>query len=364
VAQGDRSELVTSVPEPSQISTDARTIAVNILLALALIILIGFPADIFNSTLAENYDEITGWFRFRRRPFAGFERRFDALPTFLRLAVYGLLGAILYGLLDPHFGFNRASLILVLGLLVALATISTVLDLLRNAYLVRSVGKNGRLKAFPIGLAMGAILVFFSRVGHFHPGYVFGIFTALAFEDELYDEEDGRGLAIASVGLLALAVGALVLRVPVAHLAERSHANFVVLVLEAALATMWIAGIQAIVWGLIPMRFLYGQKVLAWSRPGWLAIYGTGMALFVHTLLHPGMGLYGTSSQASLWSVLLLFIVFAVFSACFWAYFRFRRPRPPEPPRVVGDRPAYGTPRTDALVGEGAPSRFDHPPPR
>jgi hypothetical protein len=264
------------------------------------------------------------------------------------------MGSILYGLLDPNFGLNRPSVILVLGLLVAIASISVVLDLLRIRFHHRVTRKHARLKAFPLGLVMAAILVFFSRIGHFHPGYVFGVFTALAFEDELHDEEDGRGLAVAGVALLAVALLALFLRGPVDHLAGDAGANFFVLVIDAALATLWIAGIQAVVWGLIPIKFMYGQKVLAWSKWGWFAIYGTGMLLFVHTLLHPGMGLYGNAAEASLFSVTMLFLGFGAFSLCFWGYFRFRKPRPPTFEPVAGDR---------NLVSGGAVSRFDRLPP-
>ncbi|MDP1804798.1 MAG: FGLLP motif-containing membrane protein [Acidimicrobiales bacterium] len=342
----EQSELVTAVPTPADISTDPETIAANVLLAIALILLIGFPADIFNATLLDNYDEIRGWFRFGRRrreaAMARAEDWFDRLPTPLRLGTFGLMGSVLYGLLDPNFGFNRPSLILVLGLLLAIATISTVLDLLRVRYHHRVTRKHSRLKAYPLGLVMAAILVFFSRIGDFHPGYVFGVFTALAFEDELYDEEDGRGLAVAGVGLLVVALLALFLRGPVDQLAGANGASFYVLVIDAALATLWIAGIQAVIWGLIPIKFMYGQKVLAWSKWGWLAIYGTGMLLFVHTLLHPGMGLYGNAAEASLFSVTLLFLGFGAFSLCFWAYFRFRRPRPPKFEPVAGERTLVG----------------------
>ena len=124
--------------------------------------------------------------------------------------------------------------------------------------------------------------------------------------------------------------------------------------IDAALATLWIAGIQAVIWGLIPIKFMYGQKVLAWNKWGWFAIYGTGMLLFVHTLLHPGMGLYGNASEASLFSVTVLFLGFGAFSLCFWGYFRFRKPRPPKFEPVAGDR---------TLVSGGAVSRFDRLPP-
>lgn len=114
------------------------------------------------------------------------------------------------------------------------------------------------------------------------------------------------------------------------RLAGEDGAGFFFLVLDAALATLWIAGIQAVIWGLIPISFMYGKKVLTWSKAGWLAIYGTGMLLFVHTLLRPGLGLFGNAADASLFSVTLLFLSFGAFSLLFWAYFRFRRPRRPK----------------------------------
>ena len=38
-------------------------VATNALLALALVLLMPFPGELFNRTLDEHYDEVTGWFR-------------------------------------------------------------------------------------------------------------------------------------------------------------------------------------------------------------------------------------------------------------------------------------------------------------
>ncbi len=330
--KGDRSLLSKGIRSADEVSTDLKTIAINLMLAAALILLIGFPADLFNATLLSNYDEVRGWFRFGHRAVAGFERRFDALPTSLRLATFGFLGAVLYGFLDPNFGFNRGSAVTVVGLLAALGTISFVLDHLRNVYLGRTIGTVGQLKAYPIGLIVAAILVLASRLAHFQPGYVFGVFTGLAFQEELSERHDGKGLAVGSVGVLAVAIIALLLRAPIDNWASEPNAGFGVLVLDAALATLWLAGVGAIVWGLVPLKFFYGEVLKAWSFWAWLAIWGTGSFLFVHTLLQPQLGLYGTADRTSFFSVTVLFLSFGAFSVAFWAYFRFRRPRPVQGP--------------------------------
>ena len=41
-------------------------------------------------------------------------------------------------------------------------------------------------------------------------------------------------------------------------------------------------------------------------------------------MLHPEQGYYGSSKDASLVSVLILFIGFGLFSVLFWGYFRYR----------------------------------------
>ena len=85
-----------------------------------------------------------------------------------------------------------------------------------------------------------------------------------------------------------------------------------------------MAGLGAIVFGLAPIRFFYGDQVKKWSRTIWWLIYVVGMLLFVHTLLHPVRGFYGKTDGANLAKVLALFISFAVFSVLFWGYYRYR----------------------------------------
>ncbi len=50
-----------AVPLASQASRDPSTVGVSALVALLLLILLGFAAEIFNNTLEAHYDVITGW---------------------------------------------------------------------------------------------------------------------------------------------------------------------------------------------------------------------------------------------------------------------------------------------------------------
>ncbi|MCU1455677.1 MAG: hypothetical protein JWN46_3823, partial [Acidimicrobiales bacterium] len=333
VSRSQRSTLVSSVATPRNVSRRARQIAVNALLAALIVLLIAFPSHVFNSTLGDNYDEIVGWVRPSQARVLRARRFWSGLPSSVSVGGLALAGAVLYGFLDPRFGLSAASLALVLGLTAALIVMTAVVDVARARYLRRRLGVHSYVRGYPGGLLVAMLLVAFSRVAHFNPGYVFGVFTALNFSGPVDERDDGRAVARASMWAFGLAVAAWFAWEPVSRAALRPHPSFGVLVLDAALATMWVAGVQGLVFGLLPLRFLAGEKVVAWSRRGWAAIYLVGTFAFVHTMLNPGAAARG--SRRSILPALLLFVAFGVASVAFWAFFRFRTPAsslPYQPP--------------------------------
>ncbi len=326
-----RSAFVKSVPDPTQLKLTLGTFIESALLTLLLILLILFPAEMFNSTLASNYNEVSGWFKMPRlRRFVNFLKR---LPSVVALIAFAAVGAVINSQLSPDFGFNPASLALLLGIFITLVITSVVYDLFRALYLKRRFGLRSKLRTHVIGLMIGAILVLASRLANFVPGYIYGIFTALTFAGkDPSDKQDGEGLAVATIGLVALAALGWFAWIPVKAAATQAGADFPVLVLDATLSSLWVTALIAVVFGLAPIRFFYGEQVKKWNKTGWTIIYAIGVGLFAFTLLQGGI--YGTSNKTSLISVLTLFIGFGAFSLLFWGYFRYRhlwRHTPDEP---------------------------------
>jgi hypothetical protein len=320
-----RSAFARSVSGPSEVSTTLKDIGVSALLALLLVLLIVFPADLFNSTLMANYKEIHTWFKFPR--WHQFTSHFRRVPTHVSVLVFASIGALINSQLSPDFGLNRGSAALILGILCTLLTCSLVYDLARATYLKKRFNAPSKLRTHAHGLGISALMVVLSRLSHFLPGYLYGIFTGLVPMRKISDEQDGEGLTFASITFLLLALGGWLAWEPVKAAASVDGAGFDVLVLDAYLASLWVSALGAIVFGLIPLRYMYGEQVKKWSTPGWALIYGLGMALFVHTVLHPERGFYGRSDEVSFMSVLLLFGGFGLFSVAFWAYFRYRPAR-------------------------------------
>ena len=110
---------------------------------------------------------------------------------------------------------------------------------------------------------------------------------------------------------------------PVAEAAARPHPGTGTLFLDAALSTLWVSGLQAVLFGLLPLRFLAGEKVVRWSRWGWLALYGSALFLFVQAVVRPGDGEGAATSSTTAWSMFGLVSVFCLLAVVAWAWFRF-----------------------------------------
>ncbi|MEA2535178.1 MAG: hypothetical protein QOJ93_2989 [Actinomycetota bacterium] len=318
-----RSAFATSVPEARQVSTRPRTVLNSLLVTAGLVLLIVFPADLFNATLDENYDEVRSWFGLGPRSSKA-ER---PLRQALALAGFIAFGGVLYGFLDPHFGLNLSSLALALGLSVALALITIVFRLPFLLHSKQHHGEWARLKVLPGTAVMAVACVGLSRLLGFLPGYLYGLIAGLEFRREA-DDTTGRLTSLAALTILILGLVTWAARAPVAAAAARAGAGFWVVAADACLAAIFVAGLTTLVFSLIPLRFLEGTKVTRWSRKAWVALFAAGLFAFVHILLQqPSSGYVGHTQSNQKWVVIALFVGFGLFSVAFWAYFRFRPAR-------------------------------------
>jgi len=285
--------------------------------------------------LREHHHRFTGKGRFRSW-VERVEARIHALPLPVLFVGFTALGALIYGLLDPHFGFNQTTLLMLSAIFFGLVLISFAHEYVRAWYVKRFLHMPAHFETFPLGLALAVILVFFSRLAHFQPGYVFGVVAGVAFRGDIDERQDGKSLAVASFATLMLAVFTWIVWIPVRDAALLPHPGAVALFFDALLAFVWIFAIQTVVFSLIPMHLLDGERVMKWSRKGWFVLYMAGMFVFVSTLVHPTSEQYGGSADASFGSMLILFLAFTAFAVVLWSWFwvedrRKRRHGGPEP---------------------------------
>jgi hypothetical protein len=333
VAAGRRSSVPGSLVVPSEAFRNLGSRLPQDLLLVALLgLLMIFPAQIFNSTYEDNHERIDrqlARLRLRRRAPTGPPGPADAPPSRnRRLVVFAgcaVIGSLLGGLLDPGLGATTASYALVVGLFAAL-----VLSVLVTAFTgrqFRSVTHHGHgwyLRAIPSALLIAVLCVVVSRVTHFEPGYLYGVLGGAVFATSLDRRSEGRAEVAVSVVALVLALGAWLVFAPVAAAADGTDPGFLLLTTDSFLAALFIGGIEGLLFGLVPLRFLPGYRIRGWNWVAWGAMTAVVLFTFVHVLLMPQAGYLGRSTAASVQLTVALFVAFAVVSGLFWLYFRLR----------------------------------------
>jgi hypothetical protein len=325
-----RSLFPASLRAPREVPTSLGRVLRSAALAMALVLLVGFPAEIFNKTLEENYDEIRSWFD-RRRP----GRRAWRIPQSAQVALFAVLSALLLCLVDPSAAPDRKTVALVLGFLVAVPLMMLYFEQPMEAYYTRVSGLLSTLRVLPLALAVAVACALLSRLAHFQPGYVYGLFAGYAAlrDRRLASAQEGRGVLIGALWALGVSVLAwLVWGASVSRAAAGPHPSFGLLVLDATLSSMFVLGVEGIVFALIPLHFLYGHKLARWSRTTWAIMFGVGVFGWIHILLDTKTEEAGVAPLASM---LILFGAFGAFSVAFWAYFRYR-PRPGQADEPLG----------------------------
>ena len=326
---GQRTDLSRALPGRSQVPFGLISILKSLGLAALLVVLVGFPAEIFNSTLEENYAEVQGWFR-RLRPPARLVRRLR-LPPLAQFAAFCAIAALLSALVDPEVIFHEHAwagkgLLLFVGFVVAIPVTTLVFAAPAEGYLRQVSGGAGRLRALPLALVIAAVFVVVSQAGHFVPGYVYGLIAGygVAQGRKLKGEYEGRAVLIGAALVFALGLLAWIGWEPIRIKAAGAHPAEWVLILDSILSLTVILSLQAIVFGLLPLKFLPGGKLRQWSLRAWIALYGTAAFFFVHLLLLNTEPVTNAQHLHAVTATITLFVAFAVFSTAFWAYFRYR----------------------------------------
>lgn len=314
-----------SIPKPAEISTDPIVLLQSAGLAALLVFLMPFPSQLFNSTLESHEDEVRRWLRLDRvgSAVAGIGAFWASRPGVI---AFTLLAAVLYGFLDPGFGPDLGSLATFMGMLLGIVLVTAAFAV-PTVLAHRRIGDRWSLKVVPVSLLIGVACVVLSRLTGFQPGYLYGLLIGLAFARELSAADEGRATAFGAAIMLIVAFGAWL-----ALGALPDGEAFGLVVARTSLAALMVAGLEGVVFGLLPMRFLPGEPLYAWNRILWGGLLLVGAFAFFHILINPASGYLSDTSRTPLLTVVGLLLGFSLVSIAFWGWFRFRT----EPEEVAG----------------------------
>jgi hypothetical protein len=322
------------VPGLGDLSTNLGVIGTNILLAIIALLCLLVATTIFNSTIKENADTVAVNSRFARawsivhlgdlsledlpRPLA--RTLISMQPVFL-LAATG----IIYGALDPNFGWNESSLVLFIGLIAGITLTTFLFEGGQILFAAKSFHEDAKLQLFPVALAIAAISVFLTRVTAFHPGVIFG-FVGSAVITASSRKREGMIVWIPLVGLFLVSLVALALITPLREWSA-NRTDVWATIPETIAIAVFVGGGQSVLLTLLPMTFNDGAKVWEWSRLAWFALALPAAFIFFHALINPDAG-YADIAQESR-PMIMLGICVAILAASIvvWFYVRIREGR-------------------------------------
>ncbi|MHB8460247.1 MAG: FGLLP motif-containing membrane protein [Candidatus Limnocylindrales bacterium] len=326
-------DLAFVMPGPFDLSLTPTDLARNVGLTLIVILLIGAPTPLFNSTLDANEDEIRRWLRRRLRlegrasPLSRLRGRWSGV------AVYLVVSALLYAFLDPKFPFDDQIVAFGSALLILLvATAASILP--GDRYVTTRYHEHGAPRAALWTLAVAIVCVVVTRLTNAQPGYIYGIIGGFAFTTALTVADHGRMAFRGGVALLGVGVAAWFLRIPFQPVVGQPQDAGIQLV-NRVLEGLFVGSIQGLVFGLVPLRFLTGETLRAWSVRRWLILWGIGIVLFIGVVLYPVSSFEPQPSDTGLITMAITVAAYGMIAVAFWAFFRRRAPRladrPPAP---------------------------------
>ena len=329
--------IAVSMPSPLQVSLAPEDVVRTVGISLLVLLLVGAPTPIFNETLESNLGVIQGGLRRLVPGGRGASSRWQVLgarlerfsASFLGLVLYILVAAVIYSFLTPGFPGSDAAIVLGVAILgIAAATAADILP--GQRYVVGHYADHGRIRIAVWTLGLAAICVLISRIADLQPGYMYGIIGTFTFVALLNVADEGRMEALGALALLVLALVVWFLRIPFQP-APGVPATGIDLTINLGLVGIFVVAVEGLVFGLVPLSFLPGQKIWAWSRWRWLLLWGAGLALFIHVLVYPVTVAQPNPSPSSLTTTLGSVAIYGAMAVGFWLYFRWRNAHRTDP---------------------------------
>lgn len=368
--QADVPDIVRSVPDPTDISTEPDVVGTNVAFAVIVAIVILLSATIFNETIEENNKEIE---RFASRylspiaaPFRGLAKLLggtsDGAPGAGRLVGVGVIlvaTAVIYGFLEPNFALDGDGIQLVLSIILALGVVTFAYSGVEARVTERRFSIPAAVKVYPVALGIAAASVLVSRLISFEPGIVFGFVASSVVIGSAEPEARQKGVIsfFAMLALLAAFGVAWAAMIPFSEWAE-SDSNPLSVVLISAATLIVVGALETLAFTMVPIEFTDGKKIWTYNRVLWFVLAIVIVFLFWHVLLVQDRAGFEAIGEQGTIAALAAVAVCVGLTAAVWGFFYYRHRQAEKAPPS-----APGAPAVDAAVpSDSAPDPAPDPP--
>ncbi len=344
-AAGVRPDTTSAVMRMGDVSTDARVIATNIVLAIVLLCILLGASALFNDTIDQNREELErrlDWFMAPLHVIgAGINWVADTvrIPERVQrilapLGILLLIGAV-YSFNEP-VRFDERGLLLFASLIISIGVLTYIFEggmaiMSRDRYHVPS-----GVKVFPLAIVIALGFVLISRLVNFEAPIMFGfvaVATALAVT-RLSDEDEAMTAAVPTAILLVVALIAWASIGPLRDAASGSDVWYRSLPSETA-ALIFAGGVEGVLFAMIPVQFSDGYPLWRSLRWAWFILAFVSAFVFSWVLLNPAASEFDALMEGRVLTVLGLVAAYAIGVLIVWTYFSFRSRSGPAQPVVA-----------------------------
>ncbi|MDO7883215.1 Ig-like domain-containing protein [Salinibacterium soli] len=308
---------LTTVLEPAQaVLTNPVALGGAALAGLVLLLLVGLPAELLNSTISENYERITrGLPRVRAPWWERFGAWFQSRHVFGALALT-VLAALIFGFADPGFGADLASFRLVLACALALFVVGYLASIISGTIIRRRWGLDWVVELKPLGILIAVVGVFLSRLIDFSPGFLLGLVIGITVLDTTSAAQRAKvALVQAGVVFTLAMLGWTAYSILSATTAPDSFGSALAFETTAAITA---EGLTALVVGMLPFKFLDGSEIAEHSRWLWAAVYAFIAAAWILVVLPTSW----SEQTGPVWVTVAVLGAFTVLALAVYFFFR------------------------------------------
>lgn len=333
-----RPKLGGLLASPSEVSFDPSRVVLSLALVVMIMAAVGFPAELFNKTYEKNRGDIESFLRRNLGRFRQPKPKGRGMPSILQILTFGALTTGLLLLAGSNLGPNSDTVLSAAGLFIAVLLTTALYSGVSAFYTHRATKESTPLHIVPGAMAIAALCAATTRVAHFLPGYVYGLFITSekpnpgqSATEESAEAKDrlkkikGRSVLTGAIATLIFAAVAWTARIPLDQAADAGSHYPGTILGDCVLANLTVMGIETVLFALIPLKFLDGYDLSEWSFVIWCALLGFAALVFSHVLF--AARATDTLTAESVWRMLALFIGFGVASIAFWAAFAIRSRR-------------------------------------
>lgn len=316
------SVITQSIPTLQRLFDDPWVVGASAGLALALLLLVAFPAELLNSTLSSNTGRLGRW-------FVALERRTEQVTEWFTLvsrtralaaAILVAVTALIFGFVDPDYGFDPVSVRMTLSLAIGLFLITYVSAWISGSIVRRAWGVDTQVALQPVALLFAVVGVVVARLLEFSPGFLIGLVIGLDLLSRVDARVRARVVVLSTTVTASIAVAAWLAFSALSALFTGAPGWLELLISDALVATT-AEGLTAALASLLPLGFLAGHEVFRHSKRLWAGTFVVVAALFALIVLPTAAGETASVRDIGFW--MLIMVIFAVVTLTLWAVLQF-----------------------------------------